>query len=130
MAYPIRAHQLYNMVLCHPTRPDVVESWTSAGPRKFMDEFYANWNPRLNKLLKMVDGDMIPEWNLRIHKPLATWVDGRVALLGDACHSTLPYVSQGAAQACEDAGVLAAALSMCETYEHSELDTRSVWLCH
>jgi hypothetical protein len=119
MAYPIRAHQLYNMVLVHPTRPDVVESWTSHGPRKFMDDFYGGWCPRLNQLLRMVDGDAIPEWNLRIHKPLATWVDGRVALLGDACHSTLPYVSQGAAQACEDAAVLAVALSMCDAREKS-----------
>jgi 2-polyprenyl-6-methoxyphenol hydroxylase-like FAD-dependent oxidoreductase len=121
MAYPIRAHQLYNMVLIHPSRPDVVESWTSTGPRKHLDEFYANWSPTLRKLLALVDDQEIPEWNLRIHKPLATWVEGNVALMGDACHPTLPYVAQGAAQAVEDAGVLAVVLSMCEKKELSEL---------
>ena len=35
------------------------------------------------------------------------WVDGRVALLGDACHAMLPYQAQGASQAMEDAAVLA-----------------------
>jgi len=35
------------------------------------------------------------------------WIDGRVALLGDACHAMLPYQAQGASQAMEDAAVLA-----------------------
>jgi salicylate hydroxylase len=35
------------------------------------------------------------------------WVDGHVALLGDACHAMLPYQAQGASQAMEDAAVLA-----------------------
>ena len=35
------------------------------------------------------------------------WADGRVALLGDACHAMLPYQAQGASQAMEDAAVLA-----------------------
>jgi salicylate hydroxylase len=34
------------------------------------------------------------------------WVEGKIALMGDACHPMLPYVAQGAAQAVEDAGVL------------------------
>ena len=38
------------------------------------------------------------------------WHRGRIALLGDACHATLPYVGQGANMAIEDALVLSAAL--------------------
>ena len=38
---------------------------------------------------------------------------GRTALLGDACHPTLPHLAQGAAQAIEDAAVLAAVLDLC-----------------
>lgn len=34
------------------------------------------------------------------------WVHGSVALVGDACHPTLPHLAQGAAQAIEDAAVL------------------------
>lgn len=125
MAYPLRNHQLYNMVLLHPSRGDVEESWTSTGPRKYMDDFYAEWSPSVRKLLSLVDDDEIPEWNLKIHKPLASWVEGNVALMGDACHPTLPYVAQGAAQAVEDAGVLAAVLSMTTKMEESE---NSRWL--
>jgi salicylate hydroxylase len=120
MAYPLRSHQLYNMVLLHPARSDVEESWTSTGPRSHMDEFYLSWSPTVRKLLSLVEEQDIPEWTLRIHKPLGSWVEGAVALMGDACHPTLPYVAQGAAQAVEDAAVLAAVLALTERNEDSE----------
>ena len=37
--------------------------------------------------------------------PISNWVDGRVALTGDAAHPMLQYLAQGACQAIEDAGV-------------------------
>ena len=42
---------------------------------------------------------------------MAKWGKGRVTLLGDACHPTLPFMAQGAAMAIEDAAVLAGCLS-------------------
>ena len=39
--------------------------------------------------------------------PLETWSDGRVVLLGGACHPMLPFLAQGAVMAIEDAFVLA-----------------------
>lgn len=112
MVYPIRNHQLFNMVLLHPDRRDTEESWTATGPKSHMMEFYSGWSPTVRALLDLIEGDEILEWQLKIHKPLASWVEGNVALMGDACHPTLPYVAQGAAQAAEDAGVLAAVLSL------------------
>jgi 2-polyprenyl-6-methoxyphenol hydroxylase-like FAD-dependent oxidoreductase len=43
--------------------------------------------------------------------PLDRWSEGRVVLLGDAAHATTPGVGQGAAQAIEDAVVLADCLA-------------------
>jgi len=43
--------------------------------------------------------------------PMQTWSQGRVALLGDACHPMLPFLSQGAAMAIEDGYVLARSLA-------------------
>lgn len=42
--------------------------------------------------------------------PLPVWSSGRVALLGDAAHAMLPFLSQGANQGIEDAAVLALSL--------------------
>jgi 2-polyprenyl-6-methoxyphenol hydroxylase-like FAD-dependent oxidoreductase len=42
--------------------------------------------------------------------PVSTWVDGRVALMGDAAHVMYPVGSNGASQAIVDARVLGAAL--------------------
>ncbi|SOC48388.1 FAD binding domain-containing protein, partial [Rhizobium subbaraonis] len=44
--------------------------------------------------------------------PMKTWIKGNVTLLGDACHPMLPFLSQGAAMAIEDAYVLAEALDL------------------
>jgi salicylate hydroxylase len=41
----------------------------------------------------------------------AAWVNGPVALLGDAAHAMLPFVAQGAAMAIEDAAVLSRCLA-------------------
>jgi 2-polyprenyl-6-methoxyphenol hydroxylase-like FAD-dependent oxidoreductase len=43
-------------------------------------------------------------------RPIPTWHRGRVVLLGDAAHATTPNLGQGAAQAIEDAYVLAGRL--------------------
>jgi 2-polyprenyl-6-methoxyphenol hydroxylase-like FAD-dependent oxidoreductase len=43
--------------------------------------------------------------------PLPAWSRDRVVLLGDAAHATTPGIGQGAAQAIEDAVVLARSLA-------------------
>lgn len=123
MAYPLRSHKLYNMVLIHPIRPHQVdnESWTSPGTKAEMLKQYSGWNSTVRQLLSYVpdDGDVI-EWTLNSHSPLPSWVEGRFVLMGDACHPMLPYVAQGAANAIEDAGVLTMALAMISSTEKIE----------
>jgi salicylate hydroxylase len=43
---------------------------------------------------------------------MARWTEGRVTLLGDACHSTLPFMAQGAVMAVEDGFILARCLRL------------------
>jgi salicylate hydroxylase len=50
------------------------------------------------------------KWGIFLREPLARWTDGRVTLLGDACHAMLPYLGQGANSAMEDGYVLARSL--------------------
>ncbi len=42
--------------------------------------------------------------------PLERWTDGRMTMLGDSCHSMLPFMAQGAAMGLEDAVVLSRCL--------------------
>ncbi|GAA5895067.1 uncharacterized protein JCM6883_002309 [Sporobolomyces salmoneus] len=111
MAYPIKDHQVYNMVLLHPDVNNTTESWTSKGSKKQMLDFYGEWCPTVQKLLNFVDEDSVMEWKLMDHEKLPFWIEECTALMGDACHPMLPYVAQGAAQAIEDGAVLGVVLS-------------------
>ncbi|CAF4536491.1 unnamed protein product [Rotaria sp. Silwood1] len=68
-------------------------------------------------LLDLVPEGEVLEWKLCDHASLPRWIEGKVALMGDAAHSTLPYVAQGAAQAVGDRAVLAASLAMIDSIE-------------
>ncbi|BCR92584.1 putative salicylate hydroxylase [Aspergillus chevalieri] len=111
IAYPVRKHELYNVVLIHPDRHGVEESWTTKGSKQRMIDDYRGWDSKVTKLIDLVPDDEVLEWKLCLHSPLETWIRGCVALIGDACHPMLPYVAQGAAQAVEDAAALGILLS-------------------
>ncbi|KAF5002059.1 hypothetical protein FDECE_10738 [Fusarium decemcellulare] len=115
MAYPIHDHTIYNVATAQPDvnfAGPINATWTNLGSKTAMKEVFADFCPLVQKLLDLVpEGDVV-EWRLRSHKPLGTWTHGAVALLGDACHPTLPHLSQGAAMAIEDGACLAEALSL------------------
>jgi len=46
------------------------------------------------------------KWALFARPPMPAWTKRRVTLLGDACHSMLPMLAQGAVMALEDGYVL------------------------
>ncbi|KAJ6199363.1 hypothetical protein J3E72DRAFT_187012 [Bipolaris maydis] len=117
MAYPLKGNKLYNMVLIHPSKPNIDTGenvWTATGKRSEMMSFYSSWSPAIRRWLSYAgeeDEEEIPEWTLNMYPPLPRWVWGGVALIGDACHPMLPYVAQGAANGIEDAAVIATALN-------------------
>jgi salicylate hydroxylase len=110
IAYPIDGHRIYNIATCQPDvnfAGPTDATWTTKGSKTDMMSIYADFCPVVQQLLQLApDGDIV-EWRLRSHTPLAEWTHGAVALLGDACHPTLPHLSQGAAMAIEDAATLA-----------------------
>jgi len=69
---------------------------------------YEGWHPQVATILTAVDERF--KWALFDRNPLPEWTQGRVTLLGDACHPMLPFMAQGAAQAIEDGATLAACL--------------------
>lgn len=114
IAYPVSSKTIYNISTAHPdtnfaAAPD--ETYTTRGSKESMLSVYSDFAPICQKMLNMVPVDDVCEWKLRVHQPLPTWVHGTTALVGDACHPTLPHLNQGAAQAIEDAAVVAIALA-------------------
>ena len=89
IAYPVRKHELYNVVLLHPDGHGVEESWTTKGSKQEMVDNYDGWDSKVRKLIDLVDDNEVLEWKLCLHHPLRTWIRGSVALIGDACHPML-----------------------------------------
>lgn len=89
IAYPVRNHDLYNVVLLHPDRQEIEESWTTKGSKQAMVDNYEGWDPKIRKIIDLVEEDEVLEWKLCLHRPLKTWTRGLVALIGDSCHPML-----------------------------------------
>lgn len=115
IAYPVSNKQIYNLSTVQPDRnfasaPSA--TYTTKGSKSVMLETFADFCPKIQRMLNLVPDGEVCEWKLRVHSPLPTWVHGSMALVGDACHPTLPHLAQGAAQAIEDAAVIAEVLSL------------------
>jgi len=85
------------------------ESWSTRGDVRDVRAAYEGFHPEVRGVL-----DACPDchkWAILEREPLARWGEGRVVLLGDACHPMTPYMAQGAATAIEDAAVLARCLA-------------------
>lgn len=109
--YYMRSGQVLNFVGC-VERPWEEESWTARKPWAELDQDYAGWHPVVRAAIEHVDRDQCFRWALNNRQPVMSWCSGRVALLGDAVHPTLPYMAQGAAMAIEDAAILSRALQL------------------
>lgn len=109
VTYPLRGGSVWNFVAVEERGAWAEESWTRRDDPANLRAAFAGWNPSVATLLGAVEETFL--WGLFDHPPLPVWAKDRLALLGDACHPTLPFLAQGAAMALEDAWVLAAALT-------------------
>jgi salicylate hydroxylase len=103
--YPISGGRLVNVVAIGPAGDWRSESWTADGEVADMKRQFEGWDARLHQLID--SATHTKRWALFDRTPLPAWAAGRVALLGDAAHAMLPFFAQGAAQALEDALLLA-----------------------
>jgi len=71
---------------------------------------FAGWHRPIAAVLAATPDGAILRNDVYFLDPLPRWSRGRIVLLGDAAHATTPGVGQGAAQAIEDAVVLASEL--------------------
>jgi salicylate hydroxylase len=98
--YPLSGWKVFNLVVtCHNDAPEPV-----AGKPVLDEEVMSGFmhvHERARDIIR--HGRNWRLWVLCDRDPMEHWVDGRVALLGDAAHPMLQYFAQGACQAMEDA---------------------------
>ncbi|PLB47652.1 FAD/NAD(P)-binding domain-containing protein [Aspergillus steynii IBT 23096] len=107
--YPCRHGDLLNVVAIHPSEPTGAvkeSSWLDSASLDHLLEVYQSFGPELRRMCSMAED--VKLWSLASRKPARTFVKGKLALVGDAAHPTLPHQGQGGAQAFEDGAALGA----------------------
>jgi salicylate hydroxylase/6-hydroxynicotinate 3-monooxygenase len=102
-----RRDELY-FVTSTPEPDFSVESWSAKGDLATLRTAYDSFHPQVRAILAACPD--VHKWALVERDPLPRWVDGNVALLGDACHPMTPYMAQGASTSIEDAAILSRCL--------------------
>ena len=105
--YPLQGWKTFNLVVtCHDDAPEPVAG--RAVPAEQVVAAFRHLHPLVRSIIGQ--GRDWRLWVLCDRDPVERWVDGRVALLGDAAHPMLQYMAQGACMAMEDAVCLARAM--------------------
>ncbi|MFF5788474.1 NAD(P)H-dependent oxidoreductase [Streptomyces sp. NPDC012693] len=87
----------------------------AAGARLALLDALEGWFEPVVGLVRDADPEEIVVTDIHDRDPAPRWVDGRVALLGDAAHPMVPALGQGANMALEDAAVIADTLASAAT---------------
>lgn len=107
--YPINAGRLVSFTGIVEKEGWFRESWTEQGSIEECRADFKGWHPDIQAFIDQL-GPTPLRWAMMLRDPLTNWTNGRVTLLGDAAHPTLPFLAQGAAMGIEDARILARAL--------------------
>jgi 3-hydroxybenzoate 6-monooxygenase len=112
--YPLSGWKVFNLVVTyHNDAPEPV-----AGKPVPVDEVRRGFDHICQRARSIIGhGKDWRMWVLCDREPTDKWVDGRVALLGDAAHPMLQYMAQGACMAMEDAVCLADSLARTDSFE-------------
>jgi salicylate hydroxylase/6-hydroxynicotinate 3-monooxygenase len=89
-----------------------IESWSAKGDVGELRSGFEGFDSEVEHVLAACPD--VHKWAIFDREALEHWVDGKVTLLGDACHPMTPYMAQGAAMAIEDAAVLSRCLEGAE----------------
>ena len=107
--YPVRRGELMNFISIVERDDWRVESWVVEGTTRELAGDFSGWHADVQTLIEAIDTPY--KWALMVRAPMPSWSKGRITLLGDACHPTLPFLGQGAVMAIEDGYVIAGCLA-------------------
>lgn len=105
--YPCSNNELLNFVCIHPDSMTSIDasgdSYNQQIGKDTLLEVFKDFNPQVRKLLEKADPQTLKLWPLLDMDNVPSWVEDRLACLGDAVHPFLPYRASGGAMAIEDA---------------------------
>jgi salicylate hydroxylase len=112
--YPLSGWKVFNLVVTyHNDAPEPVAG--QPVPIEEVRKGFTHICERAQTIIR--HGKDWRMWVLCDREPTDRWVDGRVALLGDAAHPMLQYMAQGACMAMEDAVCLADSMATAASLE-------------
>jgi salicylate hydroxylase len=106
--YPVRRGEIMNFVSTSEREDWQIESWSTVGTKDELRNDFRDWHADVQVMIDQIETPY--KWALMIRDPMPAWSKGRVTLLGDACHPTLPFLGQGGVMSIEDGYVVAACL--------------------
>jgi salicylate hydroxylase len=111
ITYPIELGELINMVAIPYDKNEtwVQDDWTVPTTTKEIRERFEGWYPPLIDLICRYHSPH--KWALFFLQHDAAYHKGRVCLVGDSAHATLPHLGAGAGMAMEDAFVLSSLIA-------------------
>lgn len=115
VTYPLQKSKIMNFVATIEGR-----TWNHSGGSApgTIDECLSDFTGWHEDVLTMIRlSPSLLKWALSSRDPIPQWTQGRISLLGDAAHTTLPFLAQGAVHSIEDGLVLSRCLEGVSTQE-------------
>ena len=106
--YPVRRGELMNFISFVERDDWRIESWVTQGTQDELANDFGGWHDDVHTIIRKIETPY--KWAMMVRGPMPRWSQGRITLLGDACHPTLPFLGQGGVMSIEDGYVVAACL--------------------
>jgi salicylate hydroxylase len=107
--YPVRRGEIMNFISFVERDDWQIESWVTQGTQDELANDFRGWHADVHEIISRIETPY--KWAMMVRGPMARWSQGRVTLLGDACHPTLPFLGQGGVMAIEDGYIVAECLA-------------------
>ncbi len=108
VSYPLHRGEIMNFVATIEGKQWTAPGASEPGTHEECHQDFAGWHEDVQTMIRL--SPRLLKWSLAARDPIPNWTQGRISLLGDACHATLPFLAQGAVHSIEDGLVLARCL--------------------
>ncbi|AMN39230.1 FAD-dependent monooxygenase [Rhodoplanes sp. Z2-YC6860] len=103
--YPVRRGEIMNFISFVERDDWQIESWVTQGTKDELANDFRGWHTDVHEIIRRIETPY--KWAMMVRDAMPRWSQGRVTLLGDACHPTLPFLGQGGVMAIEDGYIVA-----------------------